>query len=347
MNVQTNISNFYTEIDASAFEHVVNEDGSVYRFNPEWKCTGFSNTQNARIPKRDPNYVFSLSLLQDLLIFLLYPQGTALWLTGPTGCGKTSAVMQVAARLNWPVVDLTLNNRFEFTDLKGQWGLTQDEGQTQPTMKFIHNALPMAMRNGWILVLNEVDLASPGELSALNDVIEGRNLLVAENQGEAVRPHPMFRLIVTGNSNGAGDTTGLYQGVQQQNVAAMDRYRMIRVGYPSQEVEKGILANIAPNIPKKLRNAMCKFANEMRTAFAGQNTKVANISVPFSTRTLVNWAHAVSFYQSSRVPLKRALQIFFLNKLSEEEAEAADAVALAVFGEMWNADTQAVVTAVE
>lgn len=327
---------FYTEINGSAFEHVINDDGSEYKFNPAWHCTGFADSAHPRIPQRDPNYVFSKSLLQDLLIFLLYPQGTALWLTGPTGCGKTSAVMQVASRLNWPVLDLTLNNRFEFTDLKGQWGLTQAEGQSTPTMKFIYNALPLAMRNGWILVLNEADLASPGELSALNDVIEGRNLLIAENQGEAVKPHPMFRLIVTGNSNGAGDESGLYQGIQQQNVAAMDRYRMLTVDYPTEMVEEGILANVAGNIDKKLRAQMCRFVQEMRKSFLGQG-KGPSISIPFSTRSLVNWASAVQFYAMDKTPLKKALELFFLNKLSPEEREAANAVAVTVFGEQWNA----------
>lgn len=303
-NTNLTAESFYTEITGAAFENVINDDGTTYHFNPAWHCTGFSDTKNPRIPQKDPNYVFSRDLLQDLLTFLMYPQGTALWLTGPTGCGKTSAIMQVAARLNWPVVDLTLNNRFEFTDLKGQWGLTQNEGQSQPTMKFIYNALPMAMRNGWILVLNEVDLASPGELSALNDVIEGRNLLVAENKGEAIKPHPMFRLVVTGNSNGSGDVSGMYQGVQQQNVAAMDRYRMLKVTYPSCEIEADILKRVAPSIPATIRKRMCKFAQEMRKAFSGANNKMPAISVPFSTRCLVNWANVLQFYQSARVPLK-------------------------------------------
>lgn len=327
---------FYTEITGAAFEHVVNDDGTRYQFNPAWRCTGFADTTNSRIPKRDPNYVFSCSLLQDLLIFLLYPQGTALWLTGPTGCGKTSAIMQVASRLNWPVVDLTLSNRFEFTDIKGQWGLTQEEGQASPTMKYIYNALPMAMQNGWILVMNEADLASPGELSALNDVIEGRNLLIAENKGQAVRPHPMFRLIVTGNSNGAGDDTGLYQGVQQQNVAATDRYRMLKVSYPSTDVEEGILANATPGIPEDIRAKMCQFASEMRKCFMG--SAGASISIPFSTRTLVNWASTLQFYSMVRTPLRKSLELFFLNKLSPEESEAANAIAVAVFGETWNAE---------
>lgn len=330
--------NFYTEITGSAFEHVINDDGSRYQFNPAWRCTGFSDTENPRIPKRDPNYVFSTSILQDLLIFLLYPQGTALWLTGPTGCGKTSAVMQVASRLNWPVIDLTLSNRFEFSDMKGQWGLTQEAGQSSPTMKYIHNALPMAMQNGWILVMNEADLASPGELSALNDVIEGRSLLIAENKGQVIKPHPMFRLIVTGNSNGAGDDTGLYQGVQQQNVAAMDRYRMLKVSYPSQGVEEGILANAVPGIPNDIRSKMCQFAQEMRKSYTGSSKRGACISIPFSTRTLVNWASTVQFYAMVRTPLRKSLELFFLNKLSPEEDEAANAIAITVFGDVWNAE---------
>ena len=341
IGAENHVQPTYTQIYGSSFEHVIDDDGKPYRFNPAWWCTGFADTTNERIPKRNENYVFSLSLLQDLLVFLLFTKRNKLWLTGPTGCGKTSAVMQVAARLNWPVVDLTLSNRFEFGDIRGQWGLTQNESESTPTMKYIHNALPMAMQNGWILVLNEADLASPGELSALNDVIEGRSLLIAENKGEAVRPHPMFRLIVTGNSNGAGDTTGLYQGIQQQNVAAMDRYRMLKADYPSQAVEEGILANVSPSMPEDIRMRMCQFAQEMRKAFLGDGT-AQSISIPFSTRTLVNWATTVQLYGNSggsrKAPLKKALELFFLNKLSEEECEAANSVATAVFGECWNSD---------
>ena len=46
---------YYTEITGSAFEHVINDDGSEYKFNPAWKCTGFADSTNSRIPKRDPN----------------------------------------------------------------------------------------------------------------------------------------------------------------------------------------------------------------------------------------------------------------------------------------------------
>ncbi|MDV5469036.1 AAA family ATPase [Klebsiella pneumoniae] len=74
------------------------------------------------------------------------------------------------------------------------------------------------MREGHLLLINEVDLADPAELAGLNDVLEGRPLVIAQNGGEIIKPHPMFRVVVTGNSTGSGDASGLYQGVMMQNL---------------------------------------------------------------------------------------------------------------------------------
>ena len=44
----------------------------------------------------------------------------------------------------------------------------------QPSVKFIYGPLARAMKSGGILLLNEVDLCDPAQLSGLNDVLEGR-----------------------------------------------------------------------------------------------------------------------------------------------------------------------------
>lgn len=51
----------------------------------------------------------------------------------------------------------------------------------------------------------------------------------------------MFRVVVTANSAGNGDETGSYTGVLSQNVAAMDRYRLMRVDYLSEGIETVLL----------------------------------------------------------------------------------------------------------
>ncbi len=78
-------------------------------------------------------------------------------------------------------------------------------------MKFMYGPLAVAMREGHLLLINEVDLADPAELAGLNDVLEGRPCDRSEWR-EIIKPHPMFRVVVTGNSTGSGDASGLYRG---------------------------------------------------------------------------------------------------------------------------------------
>ena len=332
---------FYQQFDGSIFENVI-ADGHAYTINPAFRVFGYSDAirtlENAkhRIPQRDPNYVFDLDTLMDVITWLQMPNGTGLWLTGPTGCGKTSIINEVAARLNWPVVAQTMTGRFEFSDLKGQFVLTQAPGESEPHMRYQHNALALAMKYGWILRIDEVDLADPAELSGLNDVLEGRPLVISENGGEVINPHPMFRLVVTGNSAGQGDDTGLYQGIQQQNVAALDRYRLLKVDYSS-KAELLLLKKIASDMPGTVLNRCVKLAKKIREAHAK-----GTLSIPFSTRTLRNWVSTSRLYRGNsqiRNPLRKSLMLHFMNRLTAAEVCAVDECARVIFGESWVGET--------
>lgn len=93
----------------------------------------------------------------------------------------------------------------------------------------------------------------------MNDVLEGRPLTIDANQGEVVAPHPMFRVVVTGNSCGNGDALGVYQGVQQQNLAAMDRFMTLSVGYMDEVQETALLEKAVPRLqPTGLLQKMVK-----------------------------------------------------------------------------------------
>ncbi len=323
-----NLSSEFQYFGADVFANVY-DGGNTIQMPASLKILGFSNASDPAIPRCHDNYVFRREVLRDLLAFLRKPNGDALFITGPTGSGKTSVINEVCARLNWPVQQLTLNNRFEFSELTGHFTYSASYPGEAPQMRFQYGPLTIAMQKGHVLILNEIDLADAGELAGLNDILEGRPLVLADNAGEIIHPHPMFRVIATANSCGNGDGTGRYMGVQQQNLAFLDRFRFVRVGYQDPAVEEQLLQKMVPNM-KPLLNSMVKLANEVRTLFAeGQ------LSLTLSTRTLLRWAQMANDFRNSPNSLQYGLERSLLIRAEPEESKAILGLCEAVFGDVW------------
>ena len=296
---------------------------------------GYADGSNPFIPATDTNYVFRKEFLREVLAYLKEPGGDALFVTGPTGSGKTSGITEIAGRLNCPVQQITAHGRMELTDLIGHHALVAEKPGQPPVMKFMYGPLAVAMREGHLLLINEVDLADPAELAGLNDVLEGRPLVIAQNGGEIIKPHPMFRVVVTGNSTGSGDASGLYQGVMMQNLAAMDRYRFTKVGYADEEAELSILGRVTPKLPENVRKGMVRIANQVRKLFLGENGEDGQLSITMSTRTLVRWAKLSLAFRGAPNALEYALDQALLIRAAKEEREAILRVAKDVFGDQW------------
>ncbi|AFL73596.1 AAA family ATPase [Thiocystis violascens] len=294
---------------------------------------GFADPEHPHIPPATP-YVFRQGLA-GIIAFLREPAGDAFLLTGPTGSGKTSLVCQVANRLNWPVQSVTCHGRLELADLVGQFVLSH--GSTL----FVHGPLAVALREGHLLLLNEIDLVNPAELAGLNDVIEGQPLVIPQNGGEVIRPHPQFRVFATGNSAGAGDTTGLYQGVLRQNLAFLDRFRVLQVGYLEPEVELGVLASAVPSLPREVGEKLIAVANEVRRLFLGEAEAGAELTITLSTRTLVRWARLALTFRGAPQPIRFALEQALTARADPEQREAIHRLAADVMGELWTGNQAA------
>ena len=292
------------------------------------KVEGFEPGQNPYVPAQK-SYVFRKDHLRDVLAFLSSPAGDGLYLTGPTGCGKTSLLEQVAARLHWGVHTVTGHGRLELNDLLGQYMLV-DGG----SMKWIDGPLTMAVRLGHILLVNEIDAVDPAELIGLNEIVEGKPLSISQT-GEVIAPHAKFRLVVTGNSAGAGDQSGLYQGVLRQNIAFMDRFRLMEVGYPEPEEEMKLLAEAVPNMPESVRASMIKVANQIRKVFIGGVDGGGMLSVTLSTRGLLRWASLVATFKSAPNALAYSLDRALTFRAESSEREAIHRIAKDIFGDDW------------
>lgn len=269
------------------------------------------------IPKVDNTYDFDLANLEGIINFIEDPTGDALYLYGPSGCGKSSAVLQVCARLKLPCISLTLNGRFELNDLLGHPTIIKDE------VFFIHGPLARAMKYGYVLILNEVDLADPGELAGLNDVLEGRNLTLVQNDGEIIEPHKNFRFIVTANTRGTSGIGVLsnYAGTQVLNSAFLDRFRFISCNYLSEAQEIKMLCRVVPELDPVFVARLVRVAQEIRTAcFTIKQTRI-HISIPFSTRSLIRWAKLICHYEGHiDNAIDSALDHAFAARLGEDEA---------------------------
>ena len=116
------------------------------------------------VPEVAPDFVFRERLLGDFLGHHLMTK-EPLWFEGPTGSGKTSFVLQVAARLEIPVFYTTGKNEDAFSRWVGSMGLL--EGETV----FNYGPLPLAMLTGGWFVVDEADLTPPDQLAEANNVL--------------------------------------------------------------------------------------------------------------------------------------------------------------------------------
>lgn len=277
------------------------------------------------VPALDAHYLFRKDLLSDLLAWHSLGGCEGLFLTGPTGSGKSTLILQVAARLNIPVQRVTAHSRLETPELVGHYVL--DHG----SMSFVDGPLTTALRAGHWFLLDEIDLLDPATAAGLNGVIEGAPLVIPEKGGELISPAPGFCFIATGNTAGSGDRTGLYQGTLRQNLAFLDRFWMVQVGYPERNQELSILNRAVPALPQELAVKMVSFAEQVRRLFvAGQ------IEVTLSTRTLVRWAKLAEFFRpltaQGKDPFRHALERALSFRAEPESQSALAEIAQRIFG---------------
>lgn len=206
-------------------------------------------------------------------------------LTGHTGTGKTSVIMELAARISESekkgqgVMRLNCNGQLSVADFVGCW--TVRSGETV----FQEGALIKALREGYWLILDEIDFADPQILSILNAVLENdRQFVLKEKDGELIETHKDFRIFGTANTVGVmADFKYIYQGANSLNAAFLDRWRCYHVNYLSSEQEAEVIANTC-GISAKFAEKFVEVANLCRNAF--QNEEIES---PFSTRRLIDW----------------------------------------------------------
>jgi len=243
------------------------------------------------------------------------------YLHGPTGCGKSTAVIEMSVVLNQPLIRFQGTQQAKEAHIIGHTDLVVDEASGESITQWTDGLLPKCMRNGWWLLVDEFTALPAGILFAFQAVLEGNKLMLPT--GEVVKPHEHFRLIATDNTNGRGDDSGLYAGTHVMNEATMDRFSVvIACDYPEPEHEAKILV-AKGGVDLKTAERMVSCANKVREAARNEACFCT-----FSLRRLIAWAKMTKRLGDAR----KASQPTVLNKLNRDDAEFVNSIIQRYFG---------------
>lgn len=262
------------------------------------------------VPDVDKRYIFPIENLRYVIVGLELNSPLLIW--GMHGTGKTTLIEQACARANRPWFRVQHTSSTEEADVVGQYVVKN--GATE----FELGPLPYAMLNGLTYVADEYDYALPSVISLYQAVLEGKPLVIKEAPPEfrVIRPDPNFRFVATGNTNGAGDDTGLYQGTTMQNAAAYSRFQItLKMDYMPRDQEVSVLMSQA-QLAKQDAETMVEIATEVRRLFEEKQ-----IDTTISPRELITAGKLACLF--GKTPqLHKGLELAFMNRLNSTDQRA-------------------------
>uniref|UniRef100_A0A7N8XVL1 Midasin n=1 Tax=Mastacembelus armatus TaxID=205130 RepID=A0A7N8XVL1_9TELE len=227
----------------------------------------------------DPSYILTTSVklnLRDLA--RVVSAGThPVLIQGETSVGKTSLIRWLAAATGNQCVRI---NNHEHTDIQEYIGCYSSDDRGK--LVFKEGILIDAMRKGYWIILDELNLAPTDVLEALNRLLDdNRELFVAETQ-EVIKAHPRFMLFATQNP------PGLYGGRKVLSRAFRNRFVELHFDeLPSGELETILhqRCSLPPSYCTKLIKVMQDLQSLRRgsSVFAGKHGFI-------TLRDLFRWA---------------------------------------------------------
>lgn len=223
-------------------------------------------------------------------------------LVGDTGTGKTSIVREMAvdSKNNW--VRFNLTGETTVDEFVGKY--TLKNGNTE----WVDGILLQAMKKGQWLIVDEVNVALPEILFVLHSLLDDdKFVVVAQKDGEVVRPHANFRFFATMNP------VDEYAGTKDLNKAFKSRFNMIiNMQYPDVDTEVEIVKQKC-NLPEEIARRIVDTGQRIRIA------KAANeIFYTCSTRDLIQWGNLAAVMEATE-----AFKLAILNKANGDGQRVA------------------------
>lgn len=249
-------------------------------------------------PEVDPNYI-QFGFFSDLQKIIQSKEFFPVMIVGHHGNGKTMLVNQVCAKLNRPLIRVNVHKETDEVSLLG--------GPTLVNGNIVYKEGPIltAMRNGYVVNIDEIDRATGETLLCLNSILEG-SPFYNKHTGETVYPKHGFNVIATANTKGFGAQGKFLSQILDE--AFLERFIVtIEQEYPNIKIEKQILSKVIDD--EAFIDTLCKWSQVIRESFF-QNA----IDSLISTRRLLHIAKTYKVFKNK----KKAVE-FCLNRFEEEE----------------------------
>uniref|UniRef100_A0A8D3BW26 Midasin n=1 Tax=Scophthalmus maximus TaxID=52904 RepID=A0A8D3BW26_SCOMX len=249
---------------------------------PGQRCVeveGYWVSQGEMEPALDPSYILTASVklnLRDLA--RVVSTGThPVLIQGETSVGKTSLICWLAAASGNQCVRI---NNHEHTDIQEYIGCYSSDDRGK--LVFKEGVLIDAMRKGYWIILDELNLAPTDVLEALNRLLDdNRELFVAETQ-EVIKAHPRFKLFATQNP------PGLYGGRKVLSRAFRNRFVELHFDeLPSGELET--ILNQRCRLPPSYCSKLVKVMQDLQSLRRGSSVFAGKHGF-ITLRDLFRWA---------------------------------------------------------
>lgn len=215
------------------------------------------------IPERDPEYQFD----RQALFTILYAIATrkSLSIVGPHGCGKTSIVNQVAARLGYPVCTIPMDGQLTRSLLFGKEKI--GAGPNGNFTYFRDGILPRALLEPTFILFDEIDRGVSDLQYSCHSVYLQEGLSILEDDGRFIPMHPCNRVFGTANTKGRGSLDGMYQASEDMTEATRDRWSLwLEMDYQGIDDDTEVVQSKA-NISLEDAKIIARLAHQVREAF--------------------------------------------------------------------------------
>ena len=282
--------------------------------------------------------------------------GSVTLLEGPTSAGKTSYVKYMSYLTNSPYMRINLSANTDVRDLIGRWvggeerfsreelnrfsnqqlksigknmgvedtgafkreKLVEQILETQKEAHWEDGPVVQAMREGMVLLLDELNLAKPQVIEALNSLFDSGRLPLDDHGGEVVRLHPKTHIFATMNPSS-------YVGRNSMSEAFLSRCNKLWVEAPDTEDVVQIVETLYPGVIPQIELAKLVSTHEALTHLADQGHIGKTLGgIAYTLRNLFRVVERFSYFQgktslSQEQLLLREFREVYLSTITDED----------------------------